>query len=89
MTRFNKGRQCVFTINNPTEEDEALFTDNELINYVIVGHEEGETGTYHLQGYAQLTKALTLTAVKRIFPRAHIEAVRGTTKQAIDYCIVS
>jgi len=90
MSAFRRGRQIVFTINNPTEEDEELFTaaiepDGD-INYIIYGHEEGESETYHLQGYAQFTKALTLTAVKRIFPRAHIESVKGTTKQAIDYC---
>jgi len=91
MTDFRRGRQIVFTINNPTEEDEETFTaaiePNGCINYIIYGHEEeGENEVYHLQGYAQFNKALTLTAVKKIFPRAHIESVKGTTKQAIDYC---
>lgn len=91
MARY---RTCVFTINNPTEEDEEtllnnLVTDDNpdaLVGYVIYGHEEGETGTYHLQGYAQFSKQLSLSAVKRILPRAHIEQVKGTQKQAIDYC---
>lgn len=87
MSAFQRARQIVFTINNPTEEDE-LFTDSvpDPINYVIVGHEEGDSGTYHLQGYAQFTKALVFNTIKRLFPRAHIEAVKGTVKQAIDYC---
>jgi len=87
MSRF---RACVFTVNNPTEDDEVTLLNNlgdtNLLNYVIFGHEEGEGGTYHWQGYAQFTKQLSLSAVKKILPRAHIETVRGTQKQAIDYC---
>ncbi|HUD44048.1 MAG TPA: hypothetical protein VMR41_00740 [Patescibacteria group bacterium] len=86
MTNFIRGRCCVFTINNPTAEDEDLFCSSEMVNYCIYGHETGEEETYHLQGYAQFNKQISLKAVKKIFPRAHIERVRGTQQQAIEYC---
>lgn len=87
-TRYTIARCCVFTINNPTEEDEELITSSidDKLAYVIYGHEEGDTGTYHLQGYAQFIDRLSLSALKKIFPRAHLENVKGTQQQAIDYC---
>jgi len=87
---FNRARCCVFTVNNPTENDEEVLLDSvgddKLVTYIIFGHEEGDGGTYHWQGYAQFSKALTLNQVKKFLPRAHIESVKGTQKQAIDYC---
>lgn len=89
---FVRGVNFVFTINNPTEDDEELITSNvgdddtSFICYVIYGHEEGDGGTYHLQGFCQLHKQKTLRQVKKIFPRAHIEKVLGTQLQAIQYC---
>jgi len=74
---FNRGKHCVFTINNPTELDEELLCD-ENVNYCIYGYETGDTGTPHLQGYAQFSNQLYLSAVKLIMPRAHIEMVKGT-----------
>lgn len=83
MTRYNN---CCFTINNPTDQDTDLLKD-ELVSYFIIGREVApETGTPHLQGYLELSKQLSLSALKKIIPRAHIEKRRGTQKQAIDYC---
>lgn len=88
MASFNRARCCVFTINNPTEADESTLLEqvDQLVEYVIMGDEVGETGTHHIQGYCQFTKPLSLSAVKKLLPRAHIENVKGTQKQAIDYC---
>lgn len=86
MTKFIRGRCCVFTVNNPTKDDEKALMIDDLLTYYIIGHEEGDSGTYHWQGYAQFSKAITLKNVKKYLPRAHIERVIGTQKQAIDYC---
>lgn len=86
MSRFVRGIAAVFTVNNPTEEDESLLLESDKWDYIIIGHEEGETGTYHWQGYIQFKNRLTLNGVKKFLPRAHLEQVKGTQKQAIDYC---
>lgn len=86
MARFTRGIAAVFTVNNPTEDDENLLLESDKWDYIIIGHEEGESGTYHWQGYIQFKNRLTLNGVKKFLPRAHIEQVKGTQKQAIDYC---
>lgn len=67
------------TINNPTEEDHAA-TQN------VVGWkdfiefkgqvEKGEEGTEHIQGML-ITKSTKFSAVKKHFPRAHIEIAKN------------
>lgn len=90
MTTFTRGINFVFTVNNPTENDEELLLkqvdETGLIEYLIYGHEIGDNGNYHWQGFCQLKNRLTLRQVKNFLPRAHIEKVLGTQKQAIDYC---
>lgn len=44
------------------------------------------TGKTHLQAFAYATRALRLTAWKKIFPGAHIEQMRGTFAQNEKYC---
>lgn len=78
-----------FTINNYTVEEEFLLLFMAPpISYMIWGYEKGENETPHLQGYAEMTHRQRLTQIKKIpgFERAHIEARKGTQKQAIDYC---
>lgn len=78
-------RNFCFTLNNYTQEEED---DIKKIHheYIIYGKEIGEEGTPHLQGYIELTKKMRFSSVKKLMPRAHIEARRGTQQQAIDYC---
>lgn len=84
--KFVRGIAACFTVNNPTEEDEELLLESDKWNYIIIGHEVGENETYHWQGYIQFKDRLTLNGVKKFLPRAHLEQVKGTQKQAIDYC---
>lgn len=80
-------RNICFTINNWTEEDfDLLHNSGKWYSYLIYGFEMGETGTPHLQGYAELQKRMRLNSVKKILPRAHIEARKGTAEEAADYC---
>lgn len=79
-----------FTLNNPTldEESELQVTRNE-VSFIVYGHEKGEAGTPHLQGYLELTKRMSIGNVKKMLnsPRIHLEARKGTQEQAIQYCL--
>lgn len=83
---MSKGsRAWCYTINNYTEEDRDGLRALECV-YNIFGYERGEKGTPHLQGYVHLKNAKTLSAVKKMMPRAHLEPRKGTIDQAVDYC---
>nr|WAQ80597.1 MAG: replication-associated protein [Circoviridae sp.] len=76
-----------FTINHPTPADyEALLAYGPTARYLIFSDEVGDTGTPHIQGFVVLPKRARLRTVKQLFPRAHLEAAKGTAKQASDYC---
>jgi len=80
----------VWTLNNPTEEERAkidqLVTTGQAA-YVTYGVESGNTGTRHLQGYAEFALRKTITTVKSLIGhRGHYEIRRGTQAQAIEYC---
>ena len=79
----------MFTLNNPTAEETvgSFLSNSESIEYFVFGRETGEEGTPHLQGYLQLNKKQTLKWLKKhIHKTAHWEIMRGTPKQASDYC---
>lgn len=82
-------RNYVFTVNNYDDEDEhqvyALAWEN-LVRYICVGKEVGESGTRHLQGFVCFSQPKSLNQVKKLFPTAHFEEKRGTFQQASDYC---
>jgi len=76
----------VFTWNNYAEDTEDLL-EKELVpicKYVVFGKEVGESGTPHLQGYAQLKKRTAVSQLPR-WPW-HTAAARGTPEQASQYC---
>jgi len=65
------------TINNPVEADYEAINLVRQRGWVIVGQvERGEAGTYHLQ-LALKTPQVRFSAVKKMFPRAHIEVARN------------
>lgn len=53
---------------------------------MICGYEQGEKGTWHIQGYVQMKNRTKLGAMKKLFPRAHLEVAKGLPQQNIDYC---
>ncbi len=56
-------------------------------SYVIVGEEEGDNGTPHLQGFVQWTSRRRLGFCKERQARAHWEVTRAANLQdAADYC---
>ena len=88
MPTFQSTR-WVFTINNPTQDDKdhvAGLGINPLRKYLVVGREQGESGTPHLQGFVVFTRALSRVRVSGFLPRAHVEPARGSSHQAATYC---
>ena len=79
-----EGKHWCLTINN--YEQECAEFDDEQMQYLICGVEVGEKKTKHLQCYVQFKKKKRFTAVKKIWPTAHIELARGKPKQNVDYC---
>lgn len=78
-------RNWCWTLNNPTpdEKEQCKVLD---VKYCIFGEEEGEAGTPHLQGFLVTDKKIRLTGVKKLIPRAHFEAAKGSAEQNIKYC---
>lgn len=71
------------------------MTNEELLKYIeeIKGFrytafqlEEGKNGTKHHQIYISFENAKSFDTIKKLFPKAHIEYMQGTPKQASDYC---
>ena len=81
-------REWVFTINNYTKKDlEAI--ENLKSRYIVYAPEVGENGTPHLQGYVVFKDQKTLSAVKKILTRAHLEprAEKSSPKEARQYIV--
>lgn len=56
------------------------------MTYLVYQREKGESGTEHFQGYVELAKQTRFNAIKKKYPKWHIEPRRGTQEQAIAYC---
>lgn len=89
--RDPRSRYWVFTFNNYGEDDERRIV--ELVEggdatYLIVGHEIGDSGTPHLQGYIEfaIPKGFTFARNELGGPRVHIEIRRGSGLAAASYC---
>lgn len=76
----------MFTINNPTAADRARLVLLQC-SYLVYGEETAPTtGTPHLQGYVELNKRMTINALRKQIPNAHLEKRCGTAQQASAYC---
>lgn len=83
-----RSRGWCFTLNNYTVEEEFSVYAIECL-YLIYGREVGDSDTPHLQGFiqfAQTESGKTLTAMKKLIPRAHFEPTKGSIDQNIAYC---
>ena len=86
ITTRARAKHWCLTINNYTQVDEALFNNPPLFKYAVYGREKGENGTPHLQAFVTMWKQTDLSAMKKIFPRAHLEIKRGKVQEAAAYC---
>lgn len=70
------------TINNPTEADEEQIAIARQKGWSVLGQKEkGEQGTEHYQLMVK-TPQVRFSAVKKAFPRGHIEIARNPTALA-------
>lgn len=87
---MSRGRNFVFTLNNPDEPQEQ-FSERlcalSHFRFAIYQLERGEQGTPHYQGYLEFTNPKTLTWLKKqVSLQAHFEPRRGTSTDCINYC---
>lgn len=81
-----RARNWCFTLNNPTSNDEDELKALKGVKYMCVGHEVGDSGTPHLQGYVQFKDAKTISSLKKVNKAIHWEIARGSADQASEYC---
>lgn len=81
-----KFKNYVFTINNYTEDHIDQLEVLKGSKWVVYGKEKGEQGTPHLQGCLGFENQRSWNAVKKLVPGWHIEPMRGSVEQAIEYC---
>lgn len=88
VTERAQYKNWMFTINNPTENDDPkLWTEHvAFCVWQVERGAESATAATHYQGYLQLHKKKTLGGVRRLSSRAHWEPRRGTHQEAHDYC---
>lgn len=79
-------RNLCFTINNYSENEIDDLANWDQVTYLVYGKEVGDNGTPHLQGYVEFKTNKKYGTIKKKIPRAHMEARKGTAKQAADYC---
>lgn len=66
------------TINNPKDDDEENIASARARGWTVEGQKEvGENGTPHYQLYVNTRTQQRFTALKKVFPRGHIEAARN------------
>jgi len=84
---MSRSRGWCFTINNFKESDSEKVKSLEC-QYVVCGIEKGDKEeTPHLQGYTYFSSLKSLAQVKKLLPRAHFEAAKGTGLQNQTYCL--
>lgn len=87
MSKTARFSKFCFTLNNYTEDEYNKCCSYAIkCNFLVIGKEVGESNTPHLQGFASLKAQTRLSAIKKIMPRAHIEAAQGTDEQNLAYC---
>lgn len=87
---MSKARNYCFTLNNYTDEEIAVIQATAASDcvYMVYGHEVGESGTPHLQGYCKFKSPRSFSgAKKKLVSRAHLEVCKGSPDQNFNYCV--
>jgi len=82
---MSQAKHWCFTLNNPVRPFPTLESVGRDCSYLIYQEERGAEGTLHLQGYVSFRSKIRLSALKLLFPRAHLEVARGTPQQNTEY----
>lgn len=78
MSTTVKSTYWSLTINNPTQQDDENIVLAIQKGWKITGQKEaGENGTIHYQAMLHTPNQTRFSAVKKIFPRAHIEIAKN------------
>ena len=80
-----QSKRWVFTHNNPTMEDHYTHTHGLSAVKGNIKYEQGESGTYHIQGWCSFASNKRLGAVKELCHGCHWEPMKGTEEQADKY----
>lgn len=86
--RGERAKQWQLTENNPDYDKRVAVERLASIGtalYSISSEEYGESGTRHIHAYVVYKNAIELGSLKRLFPRAHFEKVRGSVNDNADY----
>lgn len=84
-SRSPRSRGWCFTLNNPGLRTQATL-DAIQCDYIVFQEEKGMNGTTHVQGFVYFGLVKGMSYVRKLLPRAHWEQMRGTPKEASDYC---
>jgi len=79
-------RNLCYTWNNYPVDYQMQLDLLPEYTYHVIGHEVGESGTPHLQGYIEFKNKVSFNPLKKQIPQIHWEARMGTSQQAADYC---
>ncbi|MBI9010133.1 MAG: replication protein [Tenericutes bacterium] len=79
---------CNYLNSEPVSDEDMLksILDIGSIAYTAFQLEKGDLGTLHHQIYLHFSTAKSFQSIKKGFPLAHIERMRGSSDQAIEYC---
>ena len=87
MPRAERKRNWCFTWNNPPVEVVEGRLTVEGSSYLCYQIERGENaGTVHAQGVLCFSTLKSMAQVKSLLPLVHLEVMRGTIIQAVEYC---
>jgi len=88
MSNSEQTRWWLFTLNNPEVTPEEVWQRSQMYKagYLAGQLERGESGTPHYQFVTWTKEKTRRSTVKKAFPQAHMEVVKGTPEQAIAYC---
>jgi len=75
----------VFTWNNPPADAKEKL-EGLKPSYCCYGHEVGEQGTPHLQGFMEFGESKAWSVIHKKMDNCHAQARRGTPEQAAKYC---
>lgn len=80
------------TINNPNDHNmsheqikDTLITNFKTFVYLAMMDEIGEKGTYHTHALLCFSSRVRISMVKKYFPSAHIDVVKGSVSDVINY----
>ena len=82
--RSERSKKWQLTENNASydkvELAETLAKLGETL-YCVACSEKGESGTKHLHAFVVYKNAISIESIKKMFPRSHLEHVRGTNEE--------